>query len=158
MRALLALLMLPAIGPAVAQDVVHAHPLCAHAGDTIEYNACSAEELAQARAALDSTFRATLAKWHDSPETVAALQRSQDAWRAAFEADVAARFAETDAARARGEWVGTAYQSAHNWYEAGRVQDRADHLCEFLRGAAYGERSSDSCDHLVHAALGDTAN
>jgi uncharacterized protein YecT (DUF1311 family) len=158
MRIVLAIVLLTAAGSAAAQDSATVHSLCAHAEDTIEYNACSAKELAQAQAALDSTFRAVLAKWHDSPESVEALRRAQGAWQAAFEADVAARFAEADFASARGEWVGTAYQSAHNWYEAKLVQDRADHLCEFLRGGPYGERSNDSCDNLVHAALGEATH
>ena len=72
---------------------------CADAKTTLDYNACSGEELAQAQAELSATFAAALAKWQDSQETADALRHAQKAWEVTFEADVAARFAEADAAR-----------------------------------------------------------
>lgn len=126
---------------------------CADAKTTLDYNACSGEELARAQADLKATFEAAQAKWRDRPETVTALGHSQAVWATSLAADVAARFAEADAARARGDGVGTAYVSAYNWYEAQLTRARAVQLCEFLRGAAYGERDAAPCDQLVERAL-----
>ena len=98
---------------------------------------------------LQAMLAAVLDKWKGSPETVSALQRAQSLWEESYNADVAARFAEIEAARARGEWVGTAYVSAYSWYEARLTRARTRQLCEFLRGAAYGERSHESCEALV---------
>lgn len=128
---------------------------CADAKTTLDYNACSGEELARAQADLKATFEAAQAKWRDSPETVTALGRSQAVWETSLAADVAARFAEADAARARGDGVGTAYVSAYNWYEAQLTRARAVQLCEFLRGAAYGERDTAPCDQLVKQVLNE---
>lgn len=128
---------------------------CADAKTTLDYNACSGEELAQAQAELSATFAAALAKWQDSQETADALRHAQKAWEVTFEADVAARFAEADAARARSDGVGTAYVSAYNWYEAQLTRARAVQLCEFLRGAAYGERDTAPCDQLVKQVLNE---
>ncbi|HAI94226.1 MAG TPA: hypothetical protein DCM36_05835 [Xanthomonadaceae bacterium] len=128
---------------------------CADAKTTLDYNACSGEELALAQAELSATFAAALAKWQDSQETADALPHAQKAWEVTFEADVAARFAKADAARARGDGVGTAYVSAYNWYEAQLTRARAVQLCEFLRGAAYGERDTPPCDQLVKQVLNE---
>ena len=128
---------------------------CADAKTTLDYNACSGEELARAQADLKATFEAAQAKWRDSPETVTALGHSQAVWATSLAADVAARFAEADAARARGDGVGTAYVSAYNWYEAQLTRARAVQLCEFLRGAAYGERDTAPCDQLVKQVLNE---
>lgn len=122
---------------------------------TMDYDICSAAEAEHAQAALRKTLAAALEKWRDSPETVSALERAQGAWKASFEADVAARFAELDAARARGEWVGTAYVSTHNWYEAQLTRARTAQLCEFVRGDAYGERDRAPCSELVKQVLNE---
>ncbi len=126
---------------------------CADAKTTLDYNACSGEELARAQADLKATFEAAQAKWRDSPETVTALGHSQAVWATSLAADVAARFAEVDAERARGERVGTAHVSAYNGHEAQLTRARTVQLCEFLRGAAYGERDAAPCDQLVERAL-----
>jgi len=128
---------------------------CADAKTTVDYNACSGKALTQAQADLTATSDAALAKWRDSPETVSALKRAQSAWKASFEADVAARFAAADAERARGGWAGSAYLAAHAFYEAQLTRARTAQLCEFLRGAAYGERKTASCDELVEQVLNE---
>lgn len=125
---------------------------CADASTAADYDRCSADELAHAQADLATTFDAVRAKWHHSPETLAALQRAQTAWTATLDADVSARFADVDAERERGGWVGTAYASAHNLYEARLTRERTGQLCEFLRGAAYGERRREPCAELAAQA------
>ncbi len=162
-RAIALLLMALASAPTHAADQtddllydesmrVH-QQFCADAKTTPDYDACSGEELAQAQADLKATFAAALARWRDSPETVAALRHAQAVWGTSFEADVAARFAEADAERARGGHAGTAYAAAHAWYEAQLTRARTGQLCQFLRGAAYGERDTAPCDQLVERAL-----
>lgn len=160
-----AALLLLALAPTASQaanshdDPIHGEEtridqrFCADAKTTVDYNACSGTALTLAQAELRTTFDAALAKWRDSPETVSALKRAQAAWKASFEADVAARFAEVDAERARGGWAGSAYPAAHAFYEAQLTRARTAQLCDFLRGAAYGERDTSPCDQLVGHVL-----
>jgi uncharacterized protein YecT (DUF1311 family) len=122
---------------------------CEQASDTVSYNRCSAEQLQAAQSQMQMTFDATKAKSRDSDGALAALLASQEKWEASYRADIAARFADEDAALARGEHVGTAYTSAHNWYEARLVRARTEWLCELLSGPAYGESDPAPCGELV---------
>jgi uncharacterized protein YecT (DUF1311 family) len=131
------------------KDMQITRKFCASATNPLEYDQCSAAELAQAQADLEATSAAAMVKWRDSPETLDALRRAQLLWKASYDADITARFAEIDAAHGHG----TAYVSAHNWYEARLTRNRTEQLCEFLRGAAYGERSSEPCEQLVKRIL-----
>lgn len=132
--------------------------VCEQASDTASYNACSAAELQQAQSQMQETFDAAKIRWRGSAETVTALDRSQQTWETSYRADVAARFAEMDAALERGEHVGTAYTSAHNWYEARLIRARTEWLCNILRGPAYGEIERAPCAELVRQALATSKN
>jgi uncharacterized protein YecT (DUF1311 family) len=118
---------------------------CGKAQTTADMNDCTGKMLAVADKDLNTTYQAVLKKWANVPGVAASVRTAQRAWITYRDADIAARFADAGDIASRG----TAYPAAHAMYQAGLVHERTARLCEYLRGASYGERDAASCADLA---------
>ena len=123
---------------------------CANATTQADVNQCAAVEMSTADRELNATYQAALRKWAAFPGMIQKMRESQRAWLAYRDADLKARFAIEDA---DGPNRGTAYPAAYAFYQASLERERTSRLCEYLRGAAYGERDSAPCADLVKHPL-----
>ena len=146
LTALLGLLLaLPAWADQPSSDKEALGKFCSGAKTTLDMNQCTHEMLQSADRELNQTYQAALRKWANYPKVVDQLRQSQRAWITYRDADIAARFADTEDTQR-----GTAFPSAYNAYQSGLERERTARLCEYLRGASYGERDRSSCAELAH--------
>jgi uncharacterized protein YecT (DUF1311 family) len=129
--------------PADQQIVDH---YCAKANTQADINQCAGDAASAADQELNATYQAVLKKWAAYPAMIDKLRLSQRQWLSYRDADLKARFAIEDA---EGAGRGTAYPAAYAFYQASLERERTARLCEYLRGAAYGERDSAPCAELV---------
>jgi uncharacterized protein YecT (DUF1311 family) len=150
-RLLILLAAVALLGPAAARadeapaDQAIFNQFCGKAQTTADMNDCAGGMLTAADKDLNTTYQAVLKKWANVPGVVDSVRKAQRAWINYRDADVAARFADAGDAASRG----TAYASAHTIYQAGVVRERTARLCEYLRGASYGERDTAPCADLA---------
>lgn len=124
---------------------------CAKASTQVDMDACAGNALSDADRQLNATYQTVLKKWGAFPDMIAKLRQSQRDWLAYRDADIKARFAIEDAESVVDR--GSAYPAAHAFYQAGLEFERTARLCEYLRGAAYGERDPSPCADLVKRPL-----
>jgi uncharacterized protein YecT (DUF1311 family) len=129
--------------PAAEQAVVN--QFCATAQTTVDMNECTGKMLEAADKDLNATYQAVLKKWADVPAVVSSVRSAQRAWITYRDADLSARFADAGDAATRG----TAYPAARAMYQASLERERSARLCEYLRGASYGERDPAPCADLA---------
>jgi uncharacterized protein YecT (DUF1311 family) len=117
---------------------------CAKATTQYDMNQCAGQISGAADKELNATYQAVLRKWAAYPELIAKLRQAQRAWLSYRDADLAARFANS-----QGPDRGTAYPAAYAFYQASLERERTARLCDYLRGDAYGEQDSAPCADLV---------
>lgn len=126
-----------------ADDAVVAQ-FCAKATTQYDMNQCAGQVSGAADRELNATYQAVLKKWAAYPEMIAKLRKAQRAWLNYRDADLAARFADS-----QGPDRGTAFPAAYALYQASLERERTARLCDYLRGDAYGEQDSAPCADLV---------
>lgn len=126
-----------------ADDAVVAR-FCAKATTQYDMNQCAGQISGAADKELNATYQAVLKKWAAYPAMIAKLRKAQRAWLSYRDADLAARFADSE-----GPDRGTAFPAAYALYQASLERERTARLCDYLRGYAYGEQDSASCADLV---------
>ncbi|MCP1374394.1 lysozyme inhibitor LprI family protein [Dyella lutea] len=117
---------------------------CAKAASQYDMNQCAGRVGKAADEELNATYQAVLRKWAAYPKMIAKLRQAQRAWLSYRDADLAARFADSE-----GPDRGTAFPAAYALYQASLERERTARLCDYLRGDAYGEQDSAPCPDLV---------